>query len=212
MSLGELRVFLLAACELDRCAYHKLLVSELGLNIAVQSGFRPVDIWSAMRSEPDLALVVADRPNSDIYAAVQMIPRLCKDTRVLVVSASMDDLALRDWGRCGITGYVVKDGGLDELRTAIEAVRHKRAYFSPGVREAIEKGRESTDGLARLSRREIELLPLLASGLTLREAAERMTVSYKTADSYRTSLLRKLGVRDRVELARYAIRQRIIDP
>ena len=59
---------------------------------------------------------------------------------------------------------------------------------------------------------ETELLPLLAQGLTLREAAARMAIGYKTADSYRTSLLRKLGVRDRVELARYAIRERIIEP
>lgn len=65
--------------------------------------------------------------------------------------------------------------------------------------------------LPRLSRRETELLPLLARGLSLRDAAARMAVSYKTADSYRTSLLRKLGVKDRVELARYAIRERIID-
>ena len=64
----------------------------------------------------------------------------------------------------------------------------------------------------RLSRREAELLPLLAGGLTLRDAAFQMAVSYKTADSYRTSLLRKLGVHDRVELARYAIRERIIQP
>ena len=64
----------------------------------------------------------------------------------------------------------------------------------------------------RLSRRETELLPLLARGLTLRDAAATMSISYKTADSYRSSLLRKLNIRDRVELARYAIRQRIIEP
>ena len=48
--------------------------------------------------------------------------------------------------------------------------------------------------------------------MTLRNAATKMTVSYKTADSYRTSLLRKLGLHDRVELARYAIRERIVEP
>jgi len=80
------------------------------------------------------------------------------------------------------------------------------------VRAAIEKGQGAARGLATLSQREIELLPLLARGMTLREAASKMAVSYKTADSYRTSLLRKLGVRGRVELARLAIRERIIEP
>lgn len=59
--------------------------------------------------------------------------------------------------------------------------------------------------------RELELLPLLASGLTLREAAERMCVSYKTADGHRTSLFRKCGVQNCVQLARYAIRNKLID-
>ncbi len=133
-------------------------------------------------------------------------------TRVPVVSASVDTGALHEWGRCGISGYVVKDGGLTELRTALAAICAGRPYYSAGVQEALEKGRDGHNGLAKLSRREAELLPLLARGLTLREAAEKMTVSYKTADSYRTSLLRKLGVRERAALARYAIRERIVDP
>ena len=141
-----------------------------------------------------------------------MIPRLRKQTRILVASASVDETVLKDWGRCGIDGYVVKDGGVEDLRAAIDAVRSGGTYFSAGVREAIERGQDSTNGFDTLSQREAELLPLLARGMTLREAASRMTVSYKTADSYRTSLLRKLGVRDRVELARLAIRERIIDP
>jgi DNA-binding NarL/FixJ family response regulator len=101
---------------------------------------------------------------------------------------------------------------LTSCRQAILAVAGGQGYFPAGIREAFRAGREHKIGEARLSKRESELLPLLARGLTLREAAERMTVSYKTADSYRTNLLRKLRVRDRVELARYAIRQGIIEP
>lgn len=68
------------------------------------------------------------------------------------------------------------------------------------------RGAARANGSPRLSRRETELLPLLARSLTLRDAAVQM------ADSYRSNLLRKLGIRDRVELARYAIRQQIIQP
>ncbi|MFQ5806317.1 MAG: LuxR C-terminal-related transcriptional regulator [Phycisphaerae bacterium] len=205
-------IYLMGPSALDRQAYRLLLQHESHLNVAVESDFAPVAVWAAMRAKPDLALVTADRATPEVHDAVQMIPRLRKQTRILVASASVDEAVLKDWGRCGIDGYVVKDGGVEELRPAVVAVLMGKSYFSAGVREAIEKGRTAVDGLSTLSPRESELFPLLARGMTLREAASKMTVSYKTADSYRTSLLRKLGVRDRVELARLAIRERIIDP
>lgn len=205
-------IYLMGPSVLDRQAYRLLLEHECHLSVAVESDFAPVAVWAAMRAKPDVVLVTADRATPEVHDAIQMIPRLRKQTRILVASASVDGTVLKDWGRCGIDGYVVKDGGVEELRPAISAVLMGKTYFSAGVRDAIEAGRNSTDGVLTLSRRENELLPLLARGLTLREAASKMAVSYKTADSYRTALLRKLGVRDRVELARYAIREHIIEP
>jgi len=212
MNVSDAIIYLMGPSALDRQAYRLLLRRELRLNVSIESDFAPVSVWAAMRDKPDLALVTADRASPEVRDAILMIPRLRRETRVLVASVSVDEAVLRDWGRCGIAGYVVKDGGVVELRPAIDAVLAGATYFSAGVREAIEHGRSSTNGFETLSRRESELLPLLARGLTLREAASQMTVSYKTADSYRTSLLRKLGVHDRVELARLAIRERIIEP
>ena len=212
MDAPEPVIYLLGPSALDRQAYRLLLEQELKLTVHVDSGFSPVAVWTAMRARPDLALIVAERASPDIRDAVQMIPRLRKQTRLLVVSASVDEMVLRDWGRCDIAGYAVRDGGVGELQLAVKAILDGGTYYSPGVRAAIEEGRKGISGLAALSQREIELLPLLARGMKLRDAAHKMMVSYKTADSYRTSLLRKLGIRDRVELARYAIRERIIEP
>lgn len=212
MGENDAVVYLMGASTLDRQAYRLLLSQELDLTVDVESGFSAVAVWAAMRAKPSLALVTADHASQTVRDALQMIPRLWKQTRILVVSAAVDEAALKDWGACEIAGYVVKDGGIDELRPAIKAVLAGQPYFSPGVFSAIEKGRTSCGGLATLSPREAELFPLLAHGMTLREAAASMTVSYKTADAYRTSLLRKLGVRGRVELARLAIREHIIDP
>jgi two-component system nitrate/nitrite response regulator NarL len=212
--MGEDRpiIYLMGPSALDRQAYRLLLQQELGLRVDVESGFTPVAVWAAMRARPDLVLVLADRAAPEVRDAVQMIPRLRKTTRVLIVSASVEEAILKDWAQCDIAGYAVKDGGIEELRPAIESILAGQTFYSAGVREVIEEGRKAAVGLTALSQREIELLPLLARGMRLREAAKTMMVSYKTADSYRTSLLRKLGVRDRVELARYAIRQHIIDP
>lgn len=212
MADGPISLYLLAASVLDRLAYRRLIRSDLNRDVLTDSGFSPVEVWGAMRMRPDLALVVADVATPDVRDALQMIPRLRRQTRILIVSASVDEPSLQAWGFCNFDGYVVKGGGVAELASAVTAVGEGREYFSAGVHDAVASGRNSSTNHVKLSRRETELLPLLARGMTLREAAQHMTVSYKTADSYRTSLLRKLGVRDRVELVRYAIRAKIVEP
>lgn len=206
------RILLLANAALDRLAYRALLREHLSLEVTADCDFTPTSIWAAMRAKPGLAIVNSDSTSQEILDAVDMIPRLHAATRVLIVSAVIDPVLLAGWARCRMHGYVVKGAGIGELADAIDALLRQRQYYTEGVRDALRCATTRNHQLARLSRRERELLPLLAHGLTLREAAERMTVSYKTADSYRTSLLRKLGVKDRVGLTRYAIRQKIVDP
>lgn len=209
---SSLRICLLASTELDRCAFRLLLRDELQASPVSDGGYPPVMVWAAMRAGPELVIAFVDRPTPEIRDALQMIPRLRSTTRVLVVGPIVEVAALRVWSQCRLDGYVIKDGGVAELRAAIDAIAVGGSHFSNGLREELSDARKG-DGKKRiLSRREAELLPLLANGMTLREAAAAMTVSYKTADSYRTNLLRKLGVHDRVELAKYAIRERIIDP
>jgi DNA-binding NarL/FixJ family response regulator len=205
-------VHLMSQSALDRLAYRRLLADELHLRVVADSDFRPASVWAAMRCRPDLILVDADTPHPDVVDALQMIARLRPEASIVAISVAVDPQEVEAWGRCPLQGYVVKDGGVDELRTAVDTVLAGREYFSPNTREPFNRGATRARGTQQLSRREAELLPLLARGLTLREAALQMTISYKTADSYRSNLLRKLGIRDRVELARYAIRQRIIDP
>lgn len=209
---NESSVYLMGRSALDRLAYTILLRDECDQNVAVDSDFAPTSIWVAMRARPDLVLLVADNPSPDVLDGAQMVARLRPATRIVVISATVEPTQVESWGRCPLHGYVVKDGGVEELHNALAAMRAGREYFSPGIQAALKRATSRRDGAAKLSRREAELLPLLATGMTLREAAAQLTVSYKTADSYRTSLLRKLGVHDRVELARYAIRERIIEP
>lgn len=209
---GGTRTYLLGHSLLDRLAYRRLLTAEARTEVSVDSDFSPTAVWAALRTRPDLVIVTADAATSDVIDAVQVIMRLRPECRVLVVSAAIEPARVEAWGLCPLQGYVVKDGGIEELRAAVAAVLAGRTYYSEGVRRALDRGSARAHEPQRLSRRETELLPLLARGMTLREAAARMAVSYKTADSYRTSLLRKLGVHDRVELARYAIRAGVIEP
>jgi DNA-binding NarL/FixJ family response regulator len=210
--IGRSSICLLSNTVLNRLAYRSLLENQLHQQVVAEADFTPSAVWAAMRSQPGLVLVEADTATTPAIEAVQIVSQLHAAARILIVGGTADPIYLHGWRRCRIHGYVLKNGGLDELRAAIEAVSSGRQYYSEGTRSLVRRSGRQAGGRPLLSQREAELLPLLACGLPLREAAQRMCISYKTADSYRTSLLRKLGLHDRVELARYAIRERIIDP
>ncbi len=206
------RVCLVAQAALDLDAYGLLFERRLSIKVAAESDFRATSLWNAMRSEPQYVFVIADTASAVVQEALQMIARLRPAAQIVAVSAAFDPEQIEAWGRCPLNGYIVKDGGVEEFLAALDNLRAGHDYYSSGVRSVLDRCAQRQDGLRRLSGREAELLPLLARGMTLREAAEKLEIGYKTADSYRTSLLRKLGLHDRVQLARYAIRQRIIDP
>lgn len=204
--------YIMGQSALDRYAYRRVLEQDLGCSVVTDSDFAPTSVWAAMRHKPDFVLADADVPRSEVVDALQMIARLHPEVRVAVLSNALSPAQVEPWCGCPMHAYVLKDGGFDELRGAVTALCNGREYFSDGIQDAMSRAASRERGTSKLSRRESDLLPLLARGMTLREAAARLSISYKTADSYRTSLLRKLGVRDRVELARYAIRLRIVDP
>lgn len=197
---------------MDRQAYRVLLERELKYRVAVESDFAPASVWSALRADLHLILAWVDTPRSEVRDAIQVVAQLRPAAKVLIVSAAVDPDVLRSWSCCESAGSVVKAGGVEELVRGIHAVLAGSRYYSDGVQAVLNQECRSVENKSYLSRREFELLPLLARGMTRREAASAMTISYKTADSYRTSLLRNPGVRDRVEQARYAIRERIIEP
>lgn len=203
-------LYLIARSALDREAYRTLLAERLGQPTTIDSDFTMTAVWNRLRQQPAMVLVDADSPRQDALDAIQMINRLQPDTPVIVVSAALEPALVEPWGMCFLSAYVVKEGGIAELERALGEVAAGRRYFSEGIRAALDRGARS-EGQPRLSRRESELLPLLARGLPLRDAARQMGIKYKTADSYRTSLLRKIGVRDRAGLIFYAIRHHIVD-
>ncbi len=211
-ALAARRICILAHARLEREALALLIQNRAGYQAAADSGFDAVTIWNALRCVPDMAIVHSDRPPFEIRDLIEMLPRVRPRLLVLVISSLADPGTLKTWRDMPIHGYLSAAANQEEFWAAVEAIFAGNHYFSADVRGLMDNSRLAESRFPRLSRREAELLPLLARGMSLREAAGAMTISYKTADTYRTSLLRKLGVRDRVALARLAIRERIIDP
>ena len=123
--------------------------------------------------------------------------------------------------RAGASGYILKDAGKNELFAAIRAVNSGDRSFSPGiskmmidefVNRAHANGAKPPAQKPLLTKREIEVLKLIAEGLTNPEIASRLYLSARTVDTHRTNLMRKLKIHDIAGLVTYAITRSIMDP
>lgn len=171
-------------------------------------------IAAAVRDQPDIVVMDIDMPGLLAFDAVRTIRSRCPKTRVLVLSAFFHDRFIEDAIRAEASGYVTKGEPPEVVVKAIRAVAQGGAYFSRQVQERIvvdSSGPRLAEGTktrtSLLSPREMEVLRYIARGMSKKDIAAVMHLSVKTVDNHSTSLMSKLDIHDRVELARFAIRE-----
>jgi DNA-binding NarL/FixJ family response regulator len=118
--------------------------------------------------------------------------------------------------RAGASGYVLKSGADDEIVEACRAAMRGESFLYPSavntlVRDFLARPEQESD-YDPLTPRELEVLKLIAEGKTSKEIAQTLVLSIKTVERHRADILRRLGMRDRVDLTRYAIRRGLIEP
>jgi len=118
--------------------------------------------------------------------------------------------------RAGASGYVLKSGADDDIVDACRAAMRGQSFLYPSaigalVRDFLDRAGKDGDP-DPLTTRELEVLKLIAEGKSSREIAELLVVSIKTVERHRADILHRLGLRDRVDLTRYAIRRGLIEP
>jgi DNA-binding NarL/FixJ family response regulator len=178
-----------------------------------------VAISKVLELRPDVVLMDIDMPGVSCFDAIQIIRSRVPDTKFILVTAYEHDEHVEQAVRVKANGFVVKNEGISALAVAIRNVAAGRVHFSPAVmNRLIVEGDEvrlenpPKSRLSLLSPRERELLRVLARGSGLKEAASVLGISYKTADKQKASLMAKLDIHDRVELARFAIREGLVEP
>jgi DNA-binding NarL/FixJ family response regulator len=176
-------------------------------------------ITKVLELKPDLVLMDIDMPGVSCFDAIQIIRSRVPDTKFILVTAYEHDEHIEQALRVKANGFVSKHEGVKALAEAIRDVAAGRIHFSPEVmNRLVIQGKEirldnpPRSRLSMLSPRERELLRVLARGLSLKDAAAVLGISYKTADKQKASLMAKLDIHDRVELARYAIREGLVEP
>lgn len=169
------------------------------------------------RNRPDIVVLDITMPRMGGLETLERLRTDHKDTKVVLLSVHNDPPFIQSAIGLRTDGYVLKNGRASEIVTAVREIMNGGSYFSPAVaREIVEQVRSprtaSPDPFTLLSSREREVLQLIAEGLSAKEVATELSISTKTVEAHRTSLMRKLGVRKATELVRYALRHGLIAP
>jgi DNA-binding NarL/FixJ family response regulator len=168
----------------------------------------------ALATRPELCVLDVSMPRLTGLQAARQIKAHLPHTQVLILSMHDDERYVFDALKAGASGYVLKRNVDEALLDAIRAVHRGETFVTDAVERSII--RDWVAGNAEgpdepLSPREQEVLKLISEALTNREIAETLHLAEKTVESHRANILRKLGMRDRVELVRYAIRRGLIE-
>jgi len=204
---------------LIRDSVSALMSREDGFVVAGNAVDAGEAITKAIELKPDLILMDIDMPGISCFDAIETIRTRLPETKFVLLTAHEHDEHLEQALNVKANGFVVKDEGFGALIEALRHVASGRIHYSPEVmKRLIVQGDEirldhpPSSRLSMLSPRERELLRVLARGLSLKEAASVLGISYKTADKQKVSVMNKLDIHDRVELARYAIREGLVEP
>ena len=172
----------------------------------------------ALSQDVHLAILDISMPRMTGLQAAREINRRNPDVRVLMLSMHDNEQYLFEAIRVGASGYVLKSAVDRDLVEACRAAMRGEPFLYPGgvralLREYLDRARagETVDGEV-LTPREEEILKLVAEAHTNDEIAEMLVISKKTVERHRANILEKLGMRDRVELTRYAIRRGLVQP
>jgi DNA-binding NarL/FixJ family response regulator len=203
----------------DQTLVREGLVTLLGLIDGIEVAGTARDgeeaIELAARLRPDVVLMDLRMPRVDGVEATRRLTRAQPGTRVVVLTTYADDESVFAALQAGAQGYLTKDSGADEIARAVRTVHAGQALLEPAVqRRLIESLRERPPPGAPhpaqspapddLTPREVEVLGLIAGGLSNQEIAARLFVSEATVKTHINNIFSKAGVRDRAQAVRYA--------
>jgi DNA-binding NarL/FixJ family response regulator len=176
-----------------------------------QDGIEAVD--SCLRQRPDVAVLDVSMPRLTGLHAARQIKAQLPDIAVLMLSMHDDDAYFFEALEAGASGYVCKRGADADLIDAIRTVADGRTFLSSRTQQALMRQWLNDGAPAEdLTPRELEVVKLIGEAHTNRQIADALKLSEKTIESHRGNVLAKLGMRDRVELVRYAIRRGLVEP
>ncbi|MBS4058418.1 MAG: response regulator transcription factor [Bacteroidales bacterium] len=168
--------------------------------------------------KPDIVLMDIDMPIMNGIEATQQVKSTYPDIKIIMLTMHDEKAMVKKLTDIGASGFILKNSDKDELLQAIKRVHQGGKYFSSEltmnlISHGITPGMPGSmdDKKAVLTEREIEILKLIAEGLSNKEIGDKLFISHRTVDTHRTNLMKKLDVSNIAGLIRYAIKNGFID-
>ena len=191
-----------------------LLDRQAGMEVVAEAGDGAEAVRLALRERPDVCVLDVSMPRMTGLQATVEIKSHAPDVAVLLLSMYDDERYLFEALQAGAAGYILKQEADTALVQAVRAVARGEPFMTNAVAPSLLREWMADDGagpVEPLTLREREVLKLIAEAYTNKAIGEILHLSEKTIESHRANLMRKLEMRDRVELVRYAIRRGLIE-
>ncbi|MET9472969.1 MULTISPECIES: response regulator transcription factor [unclassified Streptomyces] len=214
----ETRILLADDHALVRRGVRLILDSEPDLTVVAEAGDGAEAVEAARIHQPDLAILDIAMPRLTGLQAARELARTQPGLRLLILTMYDNEQYFFEALAAGASGYVLKSVADRDLVEACRATMRGEPFLYPGavnalIRNYLDRAREGgTIPAKAITDREEEILKLVAEGHTSQEIADILVISIKTVERHRANLLEKLGMKDRLELTRYAIRVGLIEP
>jgi DNA-binding NarL/FixJ family response regulator len=202
---------------ITRRGLRNLLESQPGIEVTWEASNGAEAIQMIKNGRPDLVILDLTMPEVGGLEVLTAGKQASPSTEFLVLSMHFSDELAREVLRGGAIGYVLKSDADPELLAAVDHARHHQPFFTSSL--AVSMARSFVDGRSgvtmsdelRLTQRELEVVQLLASGRSNKEAAADLGVSPRTVESHRSRIMRRLNFRSFSDLVRFAVRERLVE-
>jgi DNA-binding NarL/FixJ family response regulator len=215
------RILVVDDHSIVRRGLRSLLESQSGLEICAEAADGIEAMQEVVKERPDLVILDLTMPQKNGLEVTRFIREEWPSTAVLILTMHFSEEIAREVLRCGARGYLLKSDVDIELLTAIRQIRQNKPFFTGKlaatmaesyVRDKRGKSDALGDDEGLLSSRELEVVQLLASGKSNKEAAASIGVSTRTIESHRNHVMQKMEFRSFSDLIRFAIRNNLIQP
>ncbi len=186
-----------------------LLNADSNLRVVGEAADGQEAIRLAVELQPDLIILDLSMPGTGGLEATRRLKEILPNVFILILTVHEEESLLREVIRAGAAGYIIKRAVEGELLNAIQVVLRGDLYIHPAMARALLKDISPYPvahqvGLESLTVREVEILRLIARGLTNKQIAARLCLSPRTVEGHRANLMSKLGLHSRVDLVSYA--------
>ena len=194
-----------------------VLDAEPDLEVVAEAGDGAEAVEKALSDDIDLAVLDVSMPRMTGIQVAAELARRRPELRVLMLSMHDNEQYLFEALKAGASGYVLKSAADRDLVEACRATMRGEPFLYPAavtalIRDHLELVGEGAPPREILTPRELQILKLIAEAHSSKEIAQMLVISIKTVERHRANILEKLGMRDRVELTRYAIKRGLVEP